>query len=85
MAGGCAAKGHIEAQGWGYNLMVSSSHAAYRTIPTCEAILPPRTRMSSRPKLLRRAMFGSVVQLKLGSVLISMAWVTSEGLRNPAR
>lgn len=43
------------------------------------ACLPPGAKVTSRPGMLPRAMSGFMVLLRLGSVLLSMASVTTEG------
>lgn len=47
--------------------------------------LSHRARMSSGSKLLPRAMYRSMIQLQLGSVLVSVASVISGGLKNRSR
>ena len=47
-------------------------------------VLQPRARMLSRSMLLLKALFGSVVQLYLGSVFMSVAHAASGGHRNHA-
>ena len=63
-------------------LLVSGSYATTRAMLICVAWLSPRARMSSRPKLLPRAMSGSVVLLQLGSVLMVVTPVSSLGHGN---
>lgn len=63
-------------------LEVAVGHVALRAIPMGEAT---RARISSRPKPLPRVKSGSMVQLQLGSALISVACVMSGDLWNHAR
>lgn len=77
-----ATKGYSEPRGWGPQpeaLVVSGNHATSRAIPTWVAVLPHRARMSSgaMARLLLKAMTGSMVQLQLGSALMSVVWPVS--------
>ena len=65
-------------------LMVSNNHTTAGTIPTWVTIPPTKSQAVMSPNLLLRAMFGFLVQLQAGSVLVSMASITSGGLRNDA-
>ena len=65
--------------------MLSGDHIAVGTIPTGWPFFPFKARMSSGSKLLPKAMFQSIVQLQLGSVLISVVSVISGGLKNHVR
>ena len=60
--------------------MVFVSHAVTRNNPNRVAVAQGQDVF--QPKLLLRAMSESVVHMQLGSVLMSMAHVTTEGLRN---
>lgn len=60
--------------------MVSKGHTAAQGPYRSEwAVLPPGARMSSGPKLLLKVMSGSMAQQHLGSMLMSVAGVTSTG------
>lgn len=60
-------------------LGVSSNHTPIRTIPTWVSIAFTQNQDVTSPKLLPTAMSGSMGQLQLGFVLISVTHVTSEG------
>ena len=58
--------------------------APTRTIVIRVSVLLHRSRKLSRPEMLPRVMSRSMVLLQLGSVLMPVAYVTSEGNRNHA-
>ena len=63
-------------------LLLSRSYATTRVMLICVAWLSSGARVSSRPKLLPRALSGSVVLLQLESVLIVATPVSSLGHGN---
>ena len=63
-------------------MLVSESGAATRTILIWVTYAATEAVVTSRPDLLQTAISGLVFLLQLGSVLMSMAQVTTRGQKN---